>query len=84
MSQRFDNLPFSAVLQSVADLILGLKQDVPELRGTGPADGKLVLEVSNTTHLHVGGRVCSHCKDTHKCYRQTSILLTFVRERNFK
>lgn len=62
-----DYLPFSALLQSVAYLIFGLKQDVLELGGAGPADGQLVLEVANTTHLHVGGRVCSYCTDKGKC-----------------
>lgn len=64
-----DHLPFSAVLQSVAYLIFGLKQDVLELGGARPADCQLVLEVADTIHLHVGGRVCSHCTDKDKCLK---------------
>lgn len=59
-----DHLPVSAVLQSVAYLIFGLKQDVLELGGDGPADRQLVLELADAIDLHVGGRVCGHC--THK------------------
>lgn len=62
-----DHLPFSAVLQSVAYLIFGLKQDVLELGGAGPADRQLVLEVADTTHLHVGRRVSGHCTNKDKC-----------------
>lgn len=62
-----DHLPFSAVLQSVAYLIFRLKQDVLELGGAGPADRQLVLEVADTTHLHVGRRVCGHCADKDMC-----------------
>lgn len=62
-------LPVLAVLQSVADLVFGLKQDVLELGGARPADRQLVLEVANTIHLHVGRRVCSHCTDKDKCLR---------------
>lgn len=59
-----DHLPVSAVLQSVAYLIFGLKQDVLELGGAGPADRQLVLEIADAIDLDVGGRVCGHC--THK------------------
>lgn len=62
------HLPLCAVLQSVAYLILGLKQDVLEPRGAGPADGQLVVEVANTVHLHIGGRVCSYCRTSVKMY----------------
>lgn len=62
------HLPLCAVLQSVAYLILGLKQDVLELRRAGPADGQLVVKVANKVHLHIGGRVCSYCRTSVKMY----------------
>lgn len=61
------HLPFSAVLQSVADLIFGLKQDVLELGGAGPVDRQLVVQVANATYLHVGRRICGHWTEKDKC-----------------
>lgn len=54
-------LPFGAVLQSVAYLIFGLKQDVLEFGGAGPVDCQLVIQITDPTHLHLSGGVCGHC-----------------------
>lgn len=63
------HLPLGALLQSVAYLIFGLKQDVLVLRRAGPADGQLVLEVADAAHLHAGRGVCGHCADTEESYK---------------
>lgn len=45
-------LPVLAVLQPVADLILGLKQEVFESRWGLPANTELVLQLANATDRH--------------------------------
>lgn len=62
------HLPLSALLQSVAYLIFGLKQDVLVFRGAGPADGQLVLEVADAAHLQAGWGACGHCADDDERY----------------
>lgn len=57
-----DHLPVSTVLQSVAYLIFGLKEDILELGGTVPANNQLVLEAADSTHLDVSRGVCCHCR----------------------
>lgn len=61
MCETKKHLPLIAVLHSVADLVLGLKQEVLEFRAAGPADSQLVLQFANTVHLHVGWRVGGNC-----------------------
>lgn len=62
-----DHLPFGAVLQSVAYLVFGLKQDVLELGGAGPPDRQLVLKVAHATHMHAGRRISGHCTQEERC-----------------
>lgn len=53
-------LPVLAVLQSVADLVFGLKQEVFESGRGLPANAQLVLQLPDTTDGHAGWRVCGH------------------------
>lgn len=53
-------LPVLAVLQSVADLVFSLEQEVFESRRSFPANTQLVLQLPDSTHSHTWWRICSH------------------------
>lgn len=53
-------LPVLAVLQSVADLVFGLEQEVFESGRSLPANTQLVLQLTDTTDSHARRRVRGH------------------------
>lgn len=55
-------LPVLAVLQSVADLVFGLEQEVFESWMGLPADAELVFQLPDATHGHARRRVGGHCR----------------------
>ena len=55
------HLPIHAVLHSVADLVLGLEEEVLEGRRGNPAYAQLVLQAPNSAHVHIGWGVGGHC-----------------------
>lgn len=54
------HLPVHAVLHSVADLVLGLEEEVLEGRWGNPAHTQLVLQAPNSAHVHVGWGIGGH------------------------
>lgn len=54
-------LPLDAVLQPVADLVLGLKEEVLEGRWGAPADAQLILQVTHAAHVEVPRGVGGDC-----------------------
>lgn len=58
------HLPIHAVLHSVADLVLGLEEEVLEGRWGNPAHTQLVLQAPDTAHMHIGWGIRGHCETT--------------------
>lgn len=57
---RDGHLPVHAVFHAVADLVLGLKEEVLESRWRDPAHTQLVLQAPNAAHVHVRWGVRGH------------------------
>lgn len=55
------HLPIHAILHAVADLVLGLEEEVLEGRRGNPAHAQLVLKSPNTAHVYVRRGISGHC-----------------------
>lgn len=59
---RGGHLPIHAVLHAVADLVLGLEEEVLEGRWGNPAHAQLILQAPDTAHMYIRWGISGHCR----------------------